>query len=159
MSDIFHSVSFLGWHRHKNGWLSPSRKTYLSQNTLSWYTTLSPLSDANGLSMIVLPIDDALKPSKVFVIEVAQPVLGSNNEWWGEGVLLYTVDATKPTGCSPVEIIPKKISISPIYGYLYEAPYIRNDTVLYTEGTASITLKILPQFGSSYTIEVKYHRK
>ena len=33
MSDIFRSVSFLGWHRHKNGWLGASRTTYIAQNT------------------------------------------------------------------------------------------------------------------------------
>jgi M6 family metalloprotease-like protein len=159
MSDIFHSVSFLGWHRHKNGWLSPSRKTYLSQNTPDWYTTLSPLSGACGLSMVVLPIDDSLKPSKVFVVELAQSVLGSNNAHWGEGVLLYTVDATIPTGSSPVTIIPKKTSTSPVYGYLYEAPYNLNDTVSHKEGTASIALKILQKFGSSYNIEIEYHRQ
>src|SRR5439155_2393577 len=120
MSDIFHSVSFLGWHRHKNGWLSPSRKTYLSQNTSEWYATLSPLSDIYGLSMIVLPIDDVARPSKVYVVELAQAVFGS--KLWGEGVLLYTVDATIPTGLSPVVVIPKKVSTSPNYGYLYEAP-------------------------------------
>jgi len=159
MSDIFHSVSFLGWHRHKNGWLSPSRKTYLFQNTPGWYTTLSPLSDASGLSMVVLPIDDALNPSKVFVVELAQPVLGNNNMPWGEGVLVYTVDATIPTGSSPVEIIPKKTSTSPVYGYLYEAPYLLNDTVSYMEGTTSVTLSILQQFGFSYNIKIEYHRQ
>jgi M6 family metalloprotease-like protein len=53
MSDIFHSVSFLGWHRHKNGWLDPSRATYL-QGSTTWYGTISPLSGQCGLSMIVL---------------------------------------------------------------------------------------------------------
>ncbi len=159
MSDIFHAVSFLGWHRHKNGWLSPSRKTYLSQNTPGWYTILSPLSAESGLSMVVLPIDDALRPSKVFVVEVAQPVLGTNNLPWGQGVLLYTVDATIRTGLSPVTIIPKTTSTSPDYGYLYEAPYTLNDTVSHTEGTTSITLSILQEFGSSYEIKIEYHRQ
>ena len=156
MSDIFHSVSFLGWHRHKNGWLSPSRKTYLSQNTSEWYATLSPLSDVYGLSMIVLPIDDVVRPSKVYVVELAQAVLGS--KLWGEGVLLYTVDATIPTGLSPVVVIPKKVSTSPEYGYLYEAPFVTNDTLSHTEGTASIVLKVLQKFGSSYNIQIEYHR-
>jgi M6 family metalloprotease-like protein len=159
MSDIFHAVSFLGWHRHKNGWLSPSRKTYLAQNTSAWYATLSPLSGACGLSMVVLPIDDALNPSKVFVVEVVQPVLGSDNTLWGDGVLLYTVDATIPTGSSPVVIIPKTTSTSPVYGYLYQAPYLLNDTVSHTEGSASITLEILQKFGFSYNIKIGYQRQ
>jgi M6 family metalloprotease-like protein len=163
MSDIFHSESFLGWHRHKNGWLSSSRKTYLYQSISGWHTTLSPLSDSSGLSMVVLPLDNALKPSKVLVIELAQPDLaypdlGGNKVRWGEGVLVYTVDATIPTGSSPVAIIPKKTSTSPEFGHLYEAPYLLNDTMSYTEGTASITLKILQKFGSSYTIQIDYDR-
>ena len=35
MSDIFHSVSFLGWHRHKNGWLPVSRATYIDAASAS----------------------------------------------------------------------------------------------------------------------------
>jgi M6 family metalloprotease-like protein len=87
MSDIFRSVSFLGWHRYKNGWLAASRTTYLAQNTRHRSLTLNPLSGACGLALIVLPIDDVHHPSKVFVIELAQPVLGRNDVFWGEGVL------------------------------------------------------------------------
>jgi M6 family metalloprotease-like protein len=159
MSDIFHCVSFLGWHQHKNGWLNPSKKVYLSHNTMEWYTMLSPFSADGYLSMVVLPIDDALKPSKVMVIEVAQPVLGTNGLPWGEGILLYTVDARIPTGQSPVTVFPKKISTSPIYGHLHEALYTPNDPVPpppYMEGTTSITLNILEQRGSSYIIKIRY---
>jgi hypothetical protein len=109
--------------------------------------------------MVVLPIDDALNPSKVFVVEVVQPVLGSDNTLWGDGVLLYTVDATIPTGSSPVVIIPKTTSTSPVYGYLYQAPYLLNDTVSHTEGSASITLEILQKFGFSYNIKIGYQRQ
>lgn len=109
--------------------------------------------------MVVLPLDDALKPSRVFVVELVQPVLGSNNVLWGEGILLYTVDATIPSGLSPITIVPKKTSTSPVYGYLYEAPYLLHDTMSYTEGTASITLEILQKIGSSYNIKIEYHRQ
>ena len=107
------------------------------------------------LSMVVLPIDDAIKPSKVLVVEVAQPVLGTNNVAWGEGILLYTVDATIPTGSSPIVIIPKTLGDSPDYGHLYQAPYTVNDTRSYTEGTTSIIVSILQQFGSSYHIKIE----
>lgn len=158
MSDIFHSVSFMGWHRHKNEWLDSSRKTYISQSTTGWYTTISPLPGDCGLSMIVLPIDDETRPSKVFVIELAQQVLGTNNKYWGEGVLLYTVDATIRSGSSPIVIISKKESSSPDYGYLYEAPYGVNDTVFHKECNASIRLTVLQKFGSSYNIRIEYTR-
>src|SRR5216684_1854882 len=88
-SDIFHCVNFLGWHRHKKEWLDPWRKLYIDQRT-AWYTTLSPVSGGCGLSMVVLPIDDATRPSKVFVIEVAQPILGTDDIYRGEGILRDT---------------------------------------------------------------------
>ena len=157
MSDIFHSVSFLGWHRHKNGWLPVSRATYINAGTPAWYGTLSPLSGSCGLSMVVLPVDDVHHPSKVFVIELAQPVLGTNGQYWGEGVLVYTVDATIDTLESPVVIIPRQVSDSPDYGYLYEAPYGVGD-VAHARGPAPVALAVtvLQKFGSCYNIKIEY---
>jgi M6 family metalloprotease-like protein len=159
MCDIFHSVSFLGWHRHKNGWLPAARATYLKESTPEWYATLSPLSGPCGLSLIVVPVDDVNHPSKVFVIELAQPVLGSNDRYWGEGVLIYTVDATIPTGASPVVVIPRQVSDSNDYGHLYQAPYGVGD-VAHARGPGSVSLKaeILQKFGSSYSIKIAYQQ-
>jgi hypothetical protein len=70
----------------------------------------------------------------VLVVELAQLVLGSNNQYWGDGVLIYTVDARIATGDSPVVVIPKKASISSDYGYLHEAPYQVNDVANFKEG-------------------------
>jgi M6 family metalloprotease-like protein len=158
MSDIFHSVSFLGWHRHKNGWLDPSRILYINQRTSAWYTTLSPLSGGCGLSIVVLPIDDATKPSKVFVIEVAQPVLGTNDQYWGEGILLYTVDAKVPSLQSPLMVLPKTDGDSADYGHLYHAPYGVGDHASVIVGGASVTLTVIQKFGSSYNIRISYKK-
>ena len=159
MCDIFHSVSFLGWHRHKNGWLPAARATYLNESTLERHATLSPLSGPCGLSLIVLPVDDVNRPSKVFVIELAQPVLGSNNQYWGDGVLVYTVDASIDTGNSPVVIIPSQVSDSDDYGHLYQAPYGVGD-VAHPPGSGSVSLEVevLQKVGSSYNIKIKYQR-
>ena len=159
MCDIFHSVSFLGWHRHKNGWLPAARATYIKQATPGWYTTLSPLSGSGGLSLIVLPVDQVNQPSKVFVIELAQPVLGTNDEYWGDGVLVYTVDATIESGASPVVVVPRKISDSDDYGHLYQAPYGVGD-VAHARGPGSVALKVsvLQKFGSSYNVKIEYQR-
>lgn len=159
MCDIFHSVSFLGWHRHKNGWLPAARATYLKESTQEWYATLSPLSGSCGLSLIALPIDDINYPSKVFVVELAQPVLGSNGQYWGDGVLIYTVDASINTGNSPVVIIPSQVSDSDDYGHLYQAPYGIGD-VARAQGSGSVSLKVevLQKFGSSYNIKIAYQR-
>ena len=158
MSDIFHSECFIGWHRHKNEWLDQPRKTYLQGTTSTWYKTLSPFSSNYGLSMIALPVDDIQKPSKVLVAELAQPVLGTNNQYWGDGVLIYTVDATIATGDSPVVVIPKITSTSSDYGYLYEAPFQVNDVANFKEGNVSIVVSILQKFGSSYNLKIDYKR-
>lgn len=157
MSDIFHAVSFLGWHRHKTGWLAPSRVMYIAESTPAWHTTLSPLSGAGGMSLMVLSADDVRRPTKVFAVELAQPVLGSNGESWGEGVLVYTVDATIPTDSSPVAMIPQLVSRSPDYGYLFEAPYGVGD-VAQVDGSPVLTVRVLQKFGSSYRITIEYHR-
>jgi M6 family metalloprotease-like protein len=158
MSDIFHAVSFLGWHRHKNGWLPASRATYIADSTPAWYATLSPLSGSCGLSLLVLPVDDPHHPSKVLAVELAQPVLGSNGRSWGEGVLVYTVDATIATGSSPVVVIPKRASSSPDYGYLYEAPFGVGEVAHTVQGSVSLTMTVLQKFGSSYNVKVDYRR-
>ena len=158
MSDIFHSVCFLGWHRHKNEWLDQPRETYLQGATVICYKTLSPFSSSYGLSMIALPVDDLEKPSKVLVVELAQPVLGTNNQYWGDGVLIYTVDATIATGDSPVVVVPKTTSTSPDYGYLYEAPFQVNDVANFREGNVSIVVSILQKFDSSYNVRIDCKR-
>jgi hypothetical protein len=108
--------------------------------------------------MIALPIDAVQNPSKVLVIELAQPVLGTNNQSWGSGVLICTVDARIATGNSPVVVIPKITSTSSDYGYLYEAPYQINDVVNFNEGNVSIIVSVLQRFGSSYNLRIDYKR-
>jgi hypothetical protein len=158
MADNNHAGGYLGWDRHKNGWLEAPRKAYVGESAAEWNVTLSPLWAAAGLSMVVLPIDDPRRPSKVFVLELAQPVHGHDNKSWGEGVLVYTVDATRPTGKSPVVILAKKTSESPNFGALYEAPYTVGDTAHSTQGRAELSVKVLQKFGSAYNVQISYHR-
>ncbi|MFK7789398.1 MAG: hypothetical protein AB8C95_07925 [Phycisphaeraceae bacterium] len=102
------STGFIGWHRHKLDWLDADRKTYLTQGVHT--LTLTPLNDDQGLSMIVVPAigEDAANPSKVFVIEVAQYLLPSPRRELPRplGVLVYSIDATKPTGINPAVVFP-----------------------------------------------------
>lgn len=158
MSDIFHCTTFLGWHRHKNGWLAPQRTSYLSESPQERYLTLSPLSSRYGLSMVVLPIDDPQCPGKVFVVELAQPLEGRTNQHPREGVLVYSVDSTVPTGHSPLIVYPKTVSSSLEQGYLYEAPYRVGDTASVIDGHTCLTLTVLQQFGSCYHLQLRYTR-
>src|SRR5262245_52160698 len=58
----------------------------------------------------------------------------------GDGVLVYSVDASVPSGRSPVRIVPAKTTTSPIYGELFEAPF-SSDSIL-DEPTLPFSLSI-----------------
>ena len=162
MSDIFHSVGFLGWHRHKNGWLPAERKTYVPDRRRGWRTTLHPLTGPDGLSMVVLPADDVRCPAKVFVVELAQPVLGGNDEcgndeYRGEGVLVYTVDASVPSGECPVVVIPRSDAGSETFGELFEAPYRVGDVAEVSERDGGrLTVAVTARHGPAYEVELTY---
>jgi M6 family metalloprotease-like protein len=112
------STGFLGWHRHKLGWLDADRKTCLTGGDTT--LALTPLHAESGVSMIVIPVDDPKHPSKVFVIETAQArrLKGGETTEAG-GVLVYSVDATLATGQNPVIVYPKAT--------LDEAPFLPGD--------------------------------
>lgn len=109
MSQTRNATGFIGWHRHKFGWLGDDRKTYLTEGTHK--LTLTPLSADEGVSMIVVPADNPESPSKVFVVEVAQPIRVNNNPPKPGGVLVYSVDATLATGRNPVAVYPRRDKI------------------------------------------------
>jgi hypothetical protein len=107
MSSAGNATGFLGWHRHKLEWLDSDRKTYLTGGTTR--LTLTPLNADHGVSMVVVPADDPAKPSKVFVLEVAQARrFGDGRLTDAEGVLVYSVDAKLATGENPVIVYPKE---------------------------------------------------
>lgn len=120
MCDIFQGTSLIGWQRHKLGWLAENRAVYLTSGRLD--TVLTPLPSPKGTSMIVVPAA-AGRPSKVYAIELAQPIRGLDGTTTGDGVLVYSVDASVPTGQGPVQIVPAKTSTSSVYGALFEAPF------------------------------------
>lgn len=102
------STGFIGWHRHKLEWLDADRKTYLTEGTHT--LTLTPLSADQGVSMIVVPApgEDLANPSKVYVVEVAQYLRPRKDLPRPRGVLVYSVDATLPTGFNPVILYPRQ---------------------------------------------------
>ncbi|MFL5381419.1 MAG: hypothetical protein ACJ8GN_02715 [Longimicrobiaceae bacterium] len=159
MSDIFRASGFLGWHRHKNGWLAASRKTYVNASGTKTFT-LTPFTESSGVSMLVFPVDNASKPSKVFVVEVAQPTHGFRDGKAGkQGVLLYTVDALKESGESPVEVLPLTPGHDDNFGNLFQAPFGTGDdsgTRTVRGGGASIRLNVLRKSGAGFDVEVTY---
>ena len=117
MSAAGRAGGFLGWHRHKLQWLDPNRKTYLTGG--GHELELTPLNAESGLSMIVVPADDPEKPSKVFVIELAQPFRVLGKIGTATGVLIYSVDAKLASGQNQVVVYPK--------GDLLHAPFQPGD--------------------------------
>ena len=96
---------FLGWHRHKLKWLDAKRKTYVVKGKHRF--ELTPLNAPSGVSMITVPVNDPAKPSKVFVVEIAQPIRNLGKVGSVTGVLVYSVDATLATGLNAVVVYPK----------------------------------------------------
>jgi hypothetical protein len=150
-------------HRRTGKWVCVLRKGMCQadlrtglESRRRWRTTLHPLTGPSGLSMIVLPVDGAGCPSKVFVVEPARPLIGTDGQPWGDGVLVYTVEARVPSGLCPVVVIPRIESFSDTYGDLYEAPYGEGDVAEVTDDGAQLTVAVTRRIGSAYEIEVTY---
>ena len=144
MSSAGRSSGFLGWHRHKFGWLDDDRKTYINSGTHR--LKITSLNTSSGVSMIVIPVDDPVKPSKVFVIEISQPLRSKGKIHDFVGVLVYSVDAKLATGRNPVLVYPKED--------LIKAPFLQGDRFNHAE--APMSMKVLKKNeDGSYTIEVK----
>jgi M6 family metalloprotease-like protein len=157
MSDIWHSVSFLGWHRHKNGWLDPAKITYLARDTVKQSLTLAPLGTSSGLSTVVIPVDNAQHPSKVLVLEPAQRVVGSDGSFAGSGVLAYTVDATIASGHQPVVLVARSSAPSDVYGAMFEAPFgVGDSSGLRRLGRLKVQFDVVEQFHTSYRIVLSH---
>ena len=165
MSDIFRARDFLGWHRHKNGWLPEERKEYVSQPTRQTFT-LTPLSAGTGTAMVVFPVDNPARPSQVFVLEVAPTSASLSGKPVEEGVLLYLVDGNVDTDDTtrdpkkpPLAILPRVDDHDPDCGNLFQAAYrVGDESVVHQLGDASLSLKVLAKNAASYDVEVDYRR-
>lgn len=148
MSNAYKATGFLGWHRHKLEWLDDDRKTYLTAG--KHCLKLSPLSADSGLSMLVFPVDDASNPSKVFCVEVAQPVKGKGGKLSPEeGILIYSVDAKIFTGRNPLVVYPKTT--------VNQAPFFSGDTFTHEDAPMTIT-SIKRNDDNSYTLEIELNK-
>ena len=145
MSSAGNASGFLGWHRHKLEWLDAGRKTYLTSGTTR--LTLTPLDAGGGISMVAVPTDDPAKPSKVFVLEVAQALrYGDGKQTEAEGVLVYSVDAKVVSGHNPVIVYPKE-SIG-------KAPFHSGDTFRHDD--APFEMEVIGRDANgAYLIEIR----
>jgi len=147
MSSAGNAAGFLGWHRHKLGWLDDDRKTYLNQG--SHTVELQALDAGKGTSMIVVPVDNIEQPGVVFVAEIGQAPNPKEDEIpWPAGVLIYRVDATKATGCNPLVVFPNKDLDA-------GATFLAGDTFKHDEAPLQLTVdKALDGGGYKVTVTV-----
>jgi hypothetical protein len=105
------------------------------------------LSGSSGLSMIVVPVGDPARPSKVFVIEVAQSIrLREGATSKAGGVLVYSVDATLATGQNPVVVYPR--------AGIDEAAFHAGDS--FDHDDAPFRMKVLKGLaGDSYSLDIQ----
>ena len=151
MSAAGRASGFLGWHRHKLQWLDADRKTYAVKGKNQF--DLMPLNAKSGLSMIAIPTDDPAKPSKVFVIELAQPYrVLKDKPGTATGVLVYSVDAKLASGQNQVVVYPKGD------GDLMHAPF--QEGHLFEHKDAPLSVKVLKKNADgSFRIEVDVSAK
>ena len=131
MTNLPYANSFLGWERFKLGWVPIEKIAYLglAGGNKTHTCVLRPHTNNIGIEMIVVDIS----PSIALVVELAQsnPGLTRQNGSLQEdgklnpssGVLVYSVDSSISTGHYPIKIVPNKISTSPEFGPLFEAPW------------------------------------
>jgi M6 family metalloprotease-like protein len=146
MDNIFQGNVFFGWHRHKMGWLDAERKTFLRSG--EWFGTLSRLSAAYGTSMVVIPVGDDPRPAKVFVVELAEPILERDSVTsTGDGILIYSVDASIETGCLPVKVYSKDPSD------LWQALYVGGDR--FDDPAAPMIVEVHRKVGNGYAVRIR----
>ncbi len=138
MSAAGRASGFLGWHRHKLKWLDAERKTYVVEGKHQF--ELAPLNAASGVSMIAVPVDDPDKPSKVFVVELAQPFRVLGKRGTASGVLVYSVDAKLASGQNSVVVYPK--------GDLLNAPFQPGDRFEHQDAPFSVQVLTKSDDGS-----------
>ena len=129
-----------------------NRKTYLAEGEHT--IELTPLDAKDGVSMIVVPVSKPQHPSVVFVVEIGQPPRPGKNKdeaKWPAGVLIYRVDATKPSGQNPV-IVFSKDNLEAGATYLNDDTFQHDDAPMRVRvgeklkgGGYRVTVKVLPR--------------
>jgi M6 family metalloprotease-like protein len=152
MSDVDHGEHFLGWHRHKNGWLPRARSTYIDRTTKQRRVTLHPLSGPDGLSMVVVPCDNIRRPRKVLVVEPAEPL---HDLPQAQGVLIYSVDSGIDGGKSPVAVHPRKVH--GLVPGLDDAPHrVGNVADIKDKKGAHLRVQVLGRTEAAWDVEISF---
>ena len=95
------SAEFLGWDKWILRWLDPTQVRGVTAAGQSLEELVSPLEEAGGVKLIVVPIS----ASFLYAVEVRQPI-GQDSRLCDHGVLVYTVDSTKRNATGPIHVQP-----------------------------------------------------
>jgi M6 family metalloprotease-like protein len=145
----------LAWHKLKLGWLGPQHVRCVGPGG-QLTETITPLAQA-PLSPDVKAIVVPLGPSSAYVVEAREPV-GQDSRICQNGILVYTVDATIPSGHGPVRLKPAS---SPAPGpadnicrVLYDAPFDvgPGETAVFED--ANVKVEVLLASGTGYRVRV-----
>jgi hypothetical protein len=151
MSESHIAGHFLGWHRHKFGWISEER-TSTSFHGYTKIVTLSPYSSKYGFVIHTVQFEI----NRALVVEIAEPIPGASGRDNVEGVLMYVVDSNITSGNQPITILPKTPRYHPTLGNNYLAPWAVGDREQYRDETQNyyVSLHVISKFWDSYIINV-----
>jgi len=152
MSTMQVSRGYSGWHRHKMGWLTESRKRYITPiSGIAAKLTLTPLDSEDGVSLVVAALGFG-EQWKLLVFQVVDPIAAGY-----EGVLVYMADSTIESGQGAMKGIPKEESYDYRHGNGYKAPFGVGDRMEYHVSDAGIVQLFVEQrCGNSYHIAISY---
>lgn len=146
---------FLAWQKLKLGWLQPNQITCMDGGSLE--AVVTPTEVAGGLKAVVVKVS----ASRAYVVEVRQ-LAGMDSAACDQGVLVYTVDASVPSGAGPIRVqpsVPGGTDANKIYycGPFYNATYdIGNGKPsVFVDSTAGVTVELVNDPQGAYRIRLR----
>ncbi len=88
----------LGWHKWKFGWIADDQVTCVTDGTRT--RALKPIGSADGANIAVVKTS-----AHTAIVAEARTRTGLDRSICTEGVLLYTVNSSVPTGHGPVRVV------------------------------------------------------
>jgi M6 family metalloprotease-like protein len=143
MSWVAPGAHFLLWHKLKLGWVEDDQVTCIESGKVA--RSITALEIRGGHKGVVV----RTSPSTAYVIELRRRI-GQDAHLCDGGVLIYTVDATVPTGEGPIVVRyvdpdsdPEQLAQC---GPRYDAAFGRDDVSLFSDSAVGLTVEIIRRF-------------
>lgn len=150
MMDTSHppSAEFLGWDKWILHWLDATQIRGVTSAGQSVEEVVSPLEEAGGVKLIVVPINDSF----LYTVEVRQPI-GQDALLCNHGVLVYTVDGSKMNANGTIRMQPAHTGIP--CGPISDAAYDIGPGEVATFEDAVVKVELLQAFpDGAYRVRV-----